>query len=86
MKSGVDEQVAKVVWASILENIEAVSQPIYESVNPPASEDEINQFHSGMSYEDVIAQSFEVFSHEILKHLETNRYTVVFAFDDLYFV
>lgn len=55
MKSGVDEQVAKVVWASILENIEAVSQPIYESVNPPASEDEINQFHSGMSYEDVIS-------------------------------
>lgn len=42
-----------------------------------------------MSYEDVIAQLFEEFPHEILKRLETKRYTVddaVIAFDDLYFV
>jgi len=193
MKSGGDKQVAKDVWASILEHIEAVSHPIYETVNPPASENEITQlenalnvqlpdafrrylsvwngqhelvpfigcnsflpipdmietwsmlsdmfededemdwvredrikpliwsrkwipftefessshlildldpgvngsigqvfkFHSGMSYEEVIAQSFEEFSLEILKRLETNRFTVdddVIAFDDLYFV
>ncbi|MFF2890388.1 hypothetical protein [Paenibacillus sp. NPDC057967] len=44
---------------------------------------------TGMGYEEVIAQSFEEFSNEILKRLETKRYTVdddVIAFDGLYFV
>lgn len=126
MKRGGDEQVAKDVWASILEHIEAVSQPIYGSVNPPASEDEINQLENALNVQlpdafrrylsvwngqhelvpfigynsflpisdmletwSMLSDMFEDFSHEILKRLETKRYTVaddVIAFDDLYFV
>lgn len=40
-----------------------------------------------MSYQDVIAYSFEEFSNEMLKRLQANQYSFVddvIAFDDLY--
>ncbi|WP_289136953.1 SMI1/KNR4 family protein [uncultured Brevibacillus sp.] len=50
---------------------------------------QIFKYHSGMSYQKVIANSFEEFSNEILKRLQANRITYtdgVITFEDLYFV
>lgn len=34
--------MAKDVWDNILKHIETISQPIYSTVNPPATVEEIN--------------------------------------------
>jgi len=50
---------------------------------------QIFKYHSGMSYQKVIANSFEEFSNEILKRFQANRISYtdgVIAFEDLYFV
>lgn len=50
---------------------------------------QIFKYHSGMSYQEVIANSFEEFSNEILKRLQSNQFSYtddVIAFEDSYFV
>ncbi|MFC9774317.1 SMI1/KNR4 family protein [Paenibacillus chitinolyticus] len=50
---------------------------------------QIFKYTPGMSYQDVIANSFEDFSNEMLKRLQANQFSFVddvIAFDDLYIV
>ncbi|WP_312110310.1 SMI1/KNR4 family protein [Brevibacillus reuszeri] len=50
---------------------------------------QIFKYHSGMSYQKVIANSFEEFSHEIFKRLQANQISYsdgVIKFEDRYFV
>ncbi|SFF45724.1 Cell wall assembly regulator SMI1 [Paenibacillus algorifonticola] len=50
---------------------------------------QIFKYMPGMSYQDVIANSFEEFSNEMLKRFQANQFSFVddvIAFDDLYFV
>lgn len=50
---------------------------------------QIFKYHSGMSYQEVIADSFEEFSNEILKRLQAKQFSFtdgVIEFEDFYFV
>ncbi|UNK15858.1 SMI1/KNR4 family protein [Paenibacillus sp. N3/727] len=50
---------------------------------------QIFKYHPGMSYQEVIANSFEEFSNEILKRFQANQFSFtdgVIAFEDFYFV
>lgn len=50
---------------------------------------QIFKYHPGMSYQEVIANSFEEFSNEILKRFQANQFSIaddVIEFKDYYFV
>jgi len=99
MKSGGDEQVAKDIWASILELIEAVSQPICGSVNPPVpedmfeDEDEVDWVREDRIKPLIWSKKWSPFTeYEGSSHLildlgpGVNGSIGQVAFDDLYFV
>ncbi|MFD0716410.1 SMI1/KNR4 family protein [Paenibacillus sp. GCM10027626] len=49
MKSGGEPGMARDVWDNILKHIQTISQPIFATVNPPATKEEINLLESTLN-------------------------------------
>lgn len=49
MKSGGEPEMAKDVWDNILQHIQTISHPIFSTVNPPATAEEINLLESTLN-------------------------------------
>ncbi|MBD8500949.1 hypothetical protein [Paenibacillus arenosi] len=55
--------MAKDVWDNILKHIETISQPIYSTVNPPATEEEIDLLESTLNVQ--LPSDFHYYPHEM---------------------
>ncbi|MFD0716411.1 hypothetical protein [Paenibacillus sp. GCM10027626] len=70
-------------------DFEASSRLILDVEGETAISGQIFKYDPGMSYQEVIANSFEEFSNEILKRFQAKQFSFtdgVIAFEDFYFV